>query len=133
MMMMMPIMSHDIMEDWLTCFIFSLQVLRGQYGLSLAFLLTPISVLQAEAAATGTLGLPASRILNAAYSALTAASGYLTLSGRGDQISKEDILSLESVDRWSTNTQAAGSLAAILALFYLSQAFLAADPNAKET
>jgi hypothetical protein len=96
-------------------------------------LLTPISVLQTEAAAAGCLGNVASRVLNLGYSGLTAASGYLTLAGRSGQIDQGDILSLESVDRWSTNTQAAGSLAAILALFYLSQALFPAGTNQEKS
>ena len=80
--------------------------------------------MQAEAASSGSLAALRSRALNIGYAALTAAAGYFTLSGRSDQVGKEEVLSLESVDRWSTNTQAAGSLAAIICLFYLSQALI---------
>lgn len=98
------------------------KVLRAQYGLSLAFLLTPISILQAEATAAGSLGALGPRILNVAYGALTGASAYFTLANRGEQVAKADVQAFESAFRWETNTLFAGGLAAIFVLFYISQA-----------
>ena len=78
------------------------------------FLLTPIAVLQAEAAAAGSLGAVGSRILNLGYGVLTAASGYFSLASRGNLVGKEEVLALDSVDRWSANTQAASNHCPVL-------------------
>ncbi|CAJ1940138.1 unnamed protein product [Cylindrotheca closterium] len=102
------------------------KVLRAQYGISIAFLLTPISILQAEAVASGSLGTLGSRVLNVAYGALTGASAYFTLANRGEQVAKADVQAYESAFRWETNTLFAGGLAAIFVLFYMFQAFFPA-------
>jgi len=120
-----PIAPVDVGETFVS------RLLRANYGLGLMFLPATVSLILSEAVTEGTLGRLSSRVLNVSYGALVGISGYITLYGRSDSMEAVDNLSetFEQVDRFSSNTAAAGSIAALSTIFYLAQALLAKDED----